>query len=502
MGILDYKPNGVTLRPVQEDVLLWVEKNWNAYNLLVIEAPTALGKSIISLTIARWEESKERSVALLTPSNILINQYVNEFTDIPFLKGSEHYMCDSHPNMTCAEVEETYAKKCKDCHFRKAKRDCIKAPISIYNYHSYYMLKEEGKPVRKDTLLVDESHSLWSFLQELSSMRFWSHKIDTSNVYNIETFVTVLQEHYREASIKLNNFHGTKKDKAKWINKRDRLSRVIDDISHNPSNFSYARGMELYKNKPMEAISVKPLTMDSSVPKLWNGKTDRIVMLSGTINERELKAVGINNLKVCHYKAPSPIPVDRRMVYISPVSNMSYHQVDEGIEDMVKAIKTISDLYPNDKGVIHCTYSLGARIASMLRLNHTADSRFIVYDKKSKAEVLNDFISSDQPKVLIASGVSEGVDLKENLCRFQILAKIVFPSSSDPHMKNLSVRDSEMYKWLTIKNVVQSCGRSTRTPTDFSEIYILDSTFVNFYGFNKNLFPNYFRDSVKYKPVI
>ena len=60
-----------------------------------------------------------------------------------------------------------------------------------------------------------------------------------------------------------------------------------------------------------------------------------------------------------------------------------------------------------------------------------------------------------------------------------------------------------MYKWKwwypmqTIKTIIQSVGRSVRSDTDHAITYILDADWQRFYGQNRDLFPQHFKDALR-----
>ena len=68
-------------------------------------------------------------------------------------------------------------------------------------------------------------------------------------------------------------------------------------------------------------------------------------------------------------------------------------------------------------------------------------------------------IHGKQPTVLLSPSMSEGVDLKGDASRFQILCKVPYPYLGDKLVKK------RMYKWKwwyplqTAKTIVQSVGR-------------------------------------------
>jgi Rad3-related DNA helicase len=86
----------------------------------------------------------------------------------------------------------------------------------------------------------------------------------------------------------------------------------------------------------------------------------------------------------------------------------------------------------------------------------------------------------------------EGVDLKDNLSRFQIMCKVPFPFLGDAVVVKRMEKNEKWYPYMTAKLIIQSLGRSIRNETDYAVSYILDSDWNRFFNKNKNLFPNEF----------
>jgi Rad3-related DNA helicase len=62
--------------------------------------------------------------------------------------------------------------------------------------------------------------------------------------------------------------------------------------------------------------------------------------------------------------------------------------------------------------------------------------------------------------------MSEGVDLKDDLSRFQVLVKIPYPYLGDPLVKKRMNKWSGWYSLQTAKKIVQAVGRSVRSYDD------------------------------------
>ena len=92
--------------------------------------------------------------------------------------------------------------------------------------------------------------------------------------------------------------------------------------------------------------------------------------------------------------------------------------------------------------------------------------------------------------------MTEGVDLKGDLSRFQIICKVPYPYLGDPIIRKRMAKNSKWYPMKTAMSIVQSCGRSVRTSDDTAITYILDSDWINFYNRNKDVFPKGFKETI------
>jgi len=92
--------------------------------------------------------------------------------------------------------------------------------------------------------------------------------------------------------------------------------------------------------------------------------------------------------------------------------------------------------------------------------------------------------------------MSEGIDLKGDLSKFQIICKIPYPYLGDPIVKKRMNKNKGWYALQTAKSIVQSCGRSVRNETDEAVTYILDNDWHYFYSRNSKIFPADFKKAI------
>ena len=169
---------------------------------------------------------------------------------------------------------------------------------------------------------------------------------------------------------------------------------------------------------------------------------------------------------------------------------MSFKSIDKTLPVMKQMIESILDNHKNEKGIIH-THS--TKIASYLSKN-IKNSRILVAHGKDRDKILKKHISSKKPTVLISPSMAEGVDLKGDLSKFQILCKIPFPFLGDKVVKKKMSKWDWWYNTQTIRTIIQSVGRSIRSESDTAVTYILDSDW-NRIKSKKDMFPDNFYEN-------
>ena len=160
---------------------------------------------------------------------------------------------------------------------------------------------------------------------------------------------------------------------------------------------------------------------------------------------------------------------------------------------MALAVKEILSQHKNEKGIIHCH---SYKVAHFLKRN-IRSSRLLIHGSHDRDVVLEKHKRSKKPTVLISPSMSEGVDLKDDLSRFQVLCKVPYPYLGDKLVKKKMNKWRWWYPLQTAKTIVQAVGRSVRSDTDSAVTYILDSDFDRFFNSNRSLFPQEFKRSMK-----
>jgi ATP-dependent DNA helicase DinG len=106
-------------------------------------------------------------------------------------------------------------------------------------------------------------------------------------------------------------------------------------------------------------------------------------------------------------------------------------------------------------------------------------------------------VLSENPTVLLSPSLSLGIDLKDNLSKFQIITKVPYPSKGDRWTDAKREYSPEWYYWQTALRLIQAYGSSIRSKEDWAKTYVLDSAFGYFVMKNRNFLPLWFIRAIR-----
>ncbi len=199
----------------------------------------------------------------------------------------------------------------------------------------------------------------------------------------------------------------------------------------------------------------------------------------------------------------SDFPIQNRPIYPMNIAYLNYNslQLQEVKTSLFRAIDNLLTLHRNHKGIIHTT--------SYEQLNFIKESisqanqrRLLVTDPEiQREEVIAEHINSTKATVLISPSLHMGLDLKDDLSRFQIITKVPYPNKSDRWIDAKRKANEQWYTWQTALRLVQGYGRSVRSNGDWAKTYVLDTAFGYFVKKNRNMLPGWFVEAIRSQPI-
>lgn len=513
-------------RSTQIDGLEWMERQPSHIKYFLIEAPVGAGKSPLALTASSWFSGGFGSSVILTPQKILQRQYENSFDPnlIGSIYGKSNYTCQK--KRTNCDIGDSIKPKCQMCPYRENFNQAKNKPNVVLNYKIALLFSMIGVEFirRKKVMILDECHTLEHHLTEFLAVQIserackkygvaWKQvKTLPEALYFVnEKYLPAVEERIVELEKLVNEIEGRSEagfciseDDAALIKEFESIKEQhlrLQEITKMPLDKlqehyvfipekTFFRFKELYGANVFKSL-VEPLA-------------DKFIFMSATILDKDefCRDLGIDPTKAAFISMKSEFDVSRRPVIFMPVMKMTYGwdgpDKKKDRDEMVKAIIEIcTEDHAEHSGVIHtANFQVSQWLVNELQgkipqkiYHHNPDG------EKTRDEVIDEFIKLDgQKKLLISPSVTEGLDLKGDLARFNIIAKTPFPFLGDAWVKARMNRSQDWYNRQAMISVIQACGRPVRSKDDWGYTYILDSSFISLYNRMKHRIPKWWKD--------
>ncbi len=471
--------------PEQIALLDQLESVWDSSDVVVIEAPTAFGKTLIGDTIARWTSvgSKAGSV-IVANNNILVQQLMDNTAGYRTLKRKDLYPC--REGGTCEDRVKIAGGCCKSmsgnvwahdaCPYLQDLRGARSAPRLITNQHIYLAHK-----LYRPTVILDEAHTLQSTLAAMSAVTLWrrngQHTGWRRPIYSIPDVVDWLSN-----DLQSGDFEDA------------RLQLLRDVLLQGKPGYTVVLGAEPLRGRVTEFIRLLPLDVKDKIGLFLPPKVSKVVLMSATISSVDIEELGLSGRRVSYIRGKSPIPVSQRPGYFHPVAAMTYNNREAALPKMIGVLlDELLPEYAGYRGLIHAPYALAAEIKRMVGPH----PRLKFHTATDKTEVVDMFLSGElgRDAVLVGSGLHEGLDLKGDLARFQAVICAPRPSLADPGMAWLATHAPKRYEWRSVRDTAQAYGRVCRGPTDRGDTYFLDSSLER--ELNSDLAPVWLSEAIQ-----
>ncbi|HKX97239.1 MAG TPA: helicase C-terminal domain-containing protein [Candidatus Nitrosocosmicus sp.] len=407
------------------------------------------------------------------------------------------------------------------CHYYHQKWISIKSSHTIYNYKYFLSDLFYSSGVNKRKLLIlDEAHTLESEVSSFKNIIFSKESLvrffpkinlPDNKQTDVETwidFCTGLKEQftrYVEKSANIlgsgdnsQDMHVSEKNLIDAINYEKNLFTFLEDLRINKENWLVTNITKNEIDNKLSRIKLEPLVVSSYFTDIFD-KGSVSLLMSATILSKEnlCKAVGLKNEDVKFIRVDnSDFPIKNRPIYLMNVAWLNARTMSESLPNIVKVLDNLLSVHKNDKGIIHTTsYSQVQFIKNNLSKENL--SRLIETNPKfDRNEMILKHAQSTKPTVLISPSMFLGVDLKDDLSRFQVIVKVPYPDLTDKKVSVLKQRNPKWYEWNTILRLIQAYGRSVRNADDYANTYILDSSVSFLLKNGKEMIPKWFSEAI------
>ena len=551
LGKTYFKNIGLTPRPQQEQALKWLDDNWDKYDYFILQLPTGVGKSHFALAATQHCHSSWIATSTLQ----LMDQYLHTSPQIVDIRGRRNYACHYSDLLTCengpCRGSHSISSVCKAnglCPYEKQKAEAIAAKWTITNYAYLIYCTHCGflsaaykgmKMPPRQVAVFDEAHNLEHHLIDFASHTYHFNDLEKFKYirikyivqndlkYNVEILNEVhgmLQAECERLKEKIaevytqGKFSGANKYTSKEFAEAEKLNgklRTLDKYlqplnfwvaSRNPDPLKETRWL-IEPDVANNSIQLVPLKADFVFKNyLGNGcVAEKFIFMSATIGDPNVfcEENGIPKDRTGFFETDTPFDSSKSPIIAltgSDSISTKYDMLDSQYPKICKAITSIMDTYVGEGGIIHTgNYKIAREVWKQLPKKYK--DRILFKEMLPERDIKNDellkrhedAIKMGEASVLMSPSLMEGVDLKDDLSRWQIVVKLPFASLGDIRVKT-KAKQGNWYQNDMLMKLVQACGRSTRSEADWSRTYILDSLFKPMYM--KNKLPLWFKKRV------
>ena len=525
----------------QEQALRDVREAFAAGNdVVLVRAPTGSGKSLLARAIAgcarRADEAEPKEATdayYTTPQVSQLDDVATDdlLDDLKIIRGKGNYDCilpgehDTPVNRAPCVREKGF-----DCTVRHRcpyfSDRAIASSRSIAAMTLAYFMQTAGSDVfrKRDVVVVDEAHGLAEWAERYATIEIKPRTVpvwddvgvpEVSNADDpvdraarfAETLMGVCKRAKDDLLTKpeltpdeaarrdrLQELHG----ELKWFvdDYRDPTSAttwVVDQESGAPTAGGEGSGHE---GSP---LVIKPLNPEKYLHHTVWDRGNKFALLSATILNKDAfcRQVGLDPENVALVDVGHTFPVENRPLYDVTQGKMTYQHRDETIPKIARLLVRLMAKHPDQKGLVHAhSYGIQEQLATLLAEFGVGD-RVRIHTRDDRDAELEAWKATDEPELFLSVKMEEALDLKGELCRWQVLCKAPYLNTNDSRVeRRLEEGQWAWYHRAALRTVIQACGRVVRAPDDYGDTYLADSSLLDLFDRAEPDMPDWFADQV------
>ncbi|MFB1064358.1 helicase C-terminal domain-containing protein [Natrinema sp. H-ect4] len=530
-------------RGTQQQALRDVRDAFAAGNdVVLVRAPTGSGKSLLARAIAgcarRAEEgdpSDATGAYYTTPQVSQLDDVAADdlLADLNVIRGKSNYSCIL-PNERNTPVNQApcVRERGYDC---SVKHRCpyfsdraIASNREIAAMTLAYFMQTAGSEVfrKRDVVVVDEAHGLAEWAEMYATIQlgprtvpFWD-ELRVPEMDSIERAVRYAESLAQTCTRRKDDLLEQDPLSPAEVRERDRLQELIGELEWFVSDFrdpqspttwlvdqsesrgrdAGADGSDADGDEPQGGpLTIKPMNPEKYLQHTVWDRGNKFALLSATILNKAAfcRQVGLDPDDVTLVDVDHTFPVENRPLYDVTQGKMTYEERDETTPKIARTIVRLMQHHPDEKGLVHAhSYDIQDRLADLLADFGVGD-RIRTHDRDGRDAELEAWKASDEPDVFLSVKMEEALDLKGDLCRWQVLCKAPFLNTGDSRVAHrLEEGQWAWYYRTTLRTVIQACGRVVRAPDDYGATYLADSSLVDCFERARTDMPEWFEAQV------
>ncbi len=412
-------------------------------------------------------------------------------------------VCPHHPRSEFREGEV--------CPYFAAVDRVMKSSIGAMTLDYWLVMSRggEGQFGPRDLLVIDEAHGLGELggkmAIELHERRLhhylwksWWEKTGSSYLERPESFfdragreesAALVESALRAATDVQADLSRTPLAKGETLLQRERREQAVETFRQSleaarqelldPEAY-WVLGCDRVDHK----VRLEPVTARLFLRKnVWPMSKCRILSSATFVDvDHYLRDVGLPTTNTLHLKPPSTFPANTGPIYLLPHGvELTKKLLPVNLPLAVDLVRQIVGMRSGTRGIIH---PHGYKPYVDRIRSDVPDPRLVFHTPETRSEVLANWLTDDSPNsVLVGLAMTEGLDLKDDLARWQVILKCPFPNLGDRRVKARIYKLRDGQRWMDIqvmRTMLQAFGRVVRSATDFGETFVVDARATEF----------------------
>lgn len=519
----------------QLEIVSRVYRSFVEKDVVFLQAPTGTGKTLIADLVSRVLGTAANYTCT---TKALQDQFSRDFGYARVVKGKSNYLTMSgvlddfgnpskkmYSSITCADCTYSAEEGCRwctgtgdgkpqECPYVLA-RDMAKAGrLAVLN--SSYLLTDfryAGNFVDRGLVVVDECDLMEGELlnnyevvigpRKMAEMGLYppKHKtVEKSWVQWVgEVAIPTVEEYLRHlpkpntATINVRDI----REYRSTVELLDKLKVLGSELGDGGWVYD---GYSKDHPRPSDSIIFRPVRVSKWGKELLWPYGEKWLLMSATILSADVMAEELGCDKSWDLiDVGSDFPVESRVIYPVPIADMSFKNREYGWLEMIDGVEGVIKRHPTDRVLVHCvSYELAKYLADRVSVS---GRELVTYGNSGEKVAALERYKKIKGSVLFAASMDRGIDLPDDLCRVQIIAKIPFPNIKDKRINarlHSGASGSLWYRMQTVRTLIQMCGRGVRSKNDWAVTYILDKQFQDNLWKTNFLFPAWWKEAVRW----
>lgn len=533
-----------TLRPQQIAALdsIYEAMYVNDCDVVTLEAPTGVGKSLIELVLCRYVASQDGSSYIVTPQKTLQDQLAR-LPGVRPMKGRGSYPCGLVPGLNAAQAPCMRSKSMRDSNLECSDTNCAyfsalklakETSIVCHNYASLIAQTHIGGHFGQRTLIcLDEGHTASGWIRNYMSLELTTSDLASLTTEDPPDDADAFMPWFRRVLADIGEIPDGVPDRIVTTLMRVLSHRSVYGVPENlfEQYVAAMTGVEdapKYEDWALEKladpkVAVTPwhtaVSQDGSDNKytctpirvapmanVLTGLGSKVLIVTATVLDSDLllKELGLSSRSTAEVMIDSAFDPDNRPIRTNYVGSMSYNSARATTPKLIDELVRIATYHGTEAGIIHTvSHALAYDVKRMLSDRITGRT-IVQMPREGRDTVIERFLSGwyGPNAILIGPGLMEGIDAKDDSARWQAMCKVPWPHRKDPVVSwflddpnpRAKRHGERWYTWKTAQACIQGIGRVCRTPNDYGITYLLDD------GFRKVLsspfVPKYVTDAI------